>query len=90
MSWEANVRKVEPYVAGEQPKDHDIIKLNTNECPYPPAPGVAKRAEEMNCGDLRLYPDMNAEKLVNSLSEYYHVDPAKIFVGALVMMAKKS
>ena len=81
MSWEANVRKVEPYVAGEQPKDHDIIKLNTNECPYPPAPGVAKRAEEMDCGDLRLYPDMNAEKLVNSLSEYYHVDPAKIFVG---------
>ena len=81
MSWEANVRKVEPYVAGEQPKDHDIIKLNTNECPYPPAPGVAKRAEDMNCGDLRLYPDMNAEKLVNSLSEYYHVDPAKIFVG---------
>ena len=81
MSWEANVRKVEPYVAGEQPKDHDIIKLNTNECPYPPAPGVAKRAEEMNCGDLRLYPEMNAEKLVNSLSEYYHVDPAKIFVG---------
>ena len=81
MSWEANVRKVEPYVAGEQPKDHDIIKLNTNECPYPPAPGVAKRAEEMNCGDHRLYPDMNAEKLVNSLSEYYHVDPAKIFVG---------
>ena len=81
MSWEANVRKVEPYVAGEQPKNHNIIKLNTNECPYPPAPGVAKRAEEMNCGDLRLYPDMNAEKLVNSLSEYYHVDPAKIFVG---------
>ena len=81
MNWEDNVRKVEPYVAGEQPKDHNIIKLNTNECPYPPAPGVAKRAEEMNCGDLRLYPDMNAEKLVNSLSEYYHVDPAKIFVG---------
>lgn len=81
MNWEDNVRKVEPYVAGEQPKNHNIIKLNTNECPYPPAPGVAKRAEEMNCDDLRLYPDMNAEKLVNSLSEYYHVDPSKIFVG---------
>lgn len=81
MSWEVNVRKVEPYAAGEQPKRHDIIKLNTNECPYPPAPGVAKRAAEMNCDDLRLYPDMNAEKLVDSLSEYYHVRPSQIFAG---------
>lgn len=81
MSWETNVRKVEPYVAGEQPKRKDIIKLNTNECPYPPAPGVAKRASQMSCNDLRLYPDMNAEKLVESLAEYYHVKPSQIFVG---------
>lgn len=81
MRWEANVRKVEPYVAGEQPKDQNIIKLNTNECPYPPAPGVARKAEEMNCDHLRLYPDMNGEKLVNSLAEYYGVAPSRIFVG---------
>ncbi len=81
MSWESNVRKVEPYVAGEQPKRKDIIKLNTNECPYPPAPGVAKRAAEMKCDDLRLYPDMNAEKLVNALADYYKVEPEQIFVG---------
>ena len=81
MSWENNVRKVEPYVAGEQPKQKDIIKLNTNECPYPPAPGVAKKAKEMMCESLRLYPDMNAEKLVNALAEYYKVKPAQIFVG---------
>ena len=81
MSWESNVRKVEPYVAGEQPKRKDIIKLNTNECPYPPAPGVAKRALEMKCDDLRLYPDMNAEKLVNALADYYKVEPEQIFVG---------
>lgn len=81
MSWERNVRKVEPYVAGEQPKCHDIIKLNTNESPYPPAPGVARKAKEMQCADLRLYPDMNAEKLVNALAEYYHADPSRIFVG---------
>ncbi len=81
MSWENNVRKVEPYVAGEQPKQKDIIKLNTNECPYPPAPGVAKRATEMCCDDLRLYPDMNAGKLVDALAGYYHVKPEQIFVG---------
>ena len=35
MSWENNIRRVEPYVPGEQPKENDIIKLNTNENPYP-------------------------------------------------------
>lgn len=81
MSWERNVRKVEPYVAGEQPKRHDVIKLNTNENPYPPAKGVAKRAESLQYEDLRLYPDMNAEKLVNALSEYYGIKPEQIFTG---------
>lgn len=81
MSWETNVRIVEPYIAGEQPKNRDIIKLNTNECPYPPSPMVAKRAEELNWEDLRLYPDMNGEKLVEALSEYYHISSSRIFVG---------
>lgn len=39
MSWEKNVRRVTPYVAGEQPKTAGVIKLNTNECPYPPRLG---------------------------------------------------
>lgn len=81
MSWETNVRTVEPYIAGEQPKNRDIIKLNTNECPYPPSPMVKKRAEELNWEDLRLYPDMNGEKLVEALSEYYHISSSRIFVG---------
>lgn len=81
MSWETNVRIVEPYIAGEQPKNRDIIKLNTNECPYPPSPMVEKRAEELNWEDLRLYPDMNGEKLVEALSEYYHISSSRIFVG---------
>ena len=46
-SWEENIRKVVPYVPGEQPKRKDVIKLNTNECPYPPAPEVKELAEKM-------------------------------------------
>lgn len=81
MSWEKNVRKVEPYVAGEQPRERDVIKLNTNECPYPPSPGVKRIAETMDCDRLRLYPDMNGEKLVNALADYYQVAPEQVFVG---------
>ena len=55
--WEANVRRVVPYTPGEQPKRNDIIKLNTNECPYPPAPGVTKALQEFEADKLRLYPD---------------------------------
>ena len=83
MSWEEKIRKVEPYVAGEQPKEKDIIKLNTNECPYPPAPGVSEAVRQL-AGDssaLRLYPDMDATPLVEALAAQYHVDPAQIFVG---------
>lgn len=81
MSWEKNVRRVEPYVAGEQPKREGVIKLNTNECPYPPSPEVGKIQEEMDYGKLRLYPDMHAEKLVHALADYYHVKPEQVFVG---------
>lgn len=81
MKWEENVRKVVPYVAGEQPKKTDIIKLNTNECPYPPAPGVAKAASEMNCDNLRLYSDPNNTMLVEAIAAYYKVKPEQIFTG---------
>ena len=81
MSWEENVRKVVPYVAGEQPKDTDVIKLNTNECPYPPAPGVEKRAKELCVDRLRLYPNMDAAELVAAIADYYNVKKSEVFVG---------
>ena len=55
-AFEKNIRKVEPYVPGEQPQ-RKVIKLNTNENPYPPAPGVTKALEEMDTDRFRLYPD---------------------------------
>lgn len=81
MKWEENIRKVVPYVAGEQPNKPGMIKLNTNECPYPPAPGVAKLLQEMDWDKFRLYPDFNATPIVDALSEYYGVKKEQIFVG---------
>lgn len=83
MSWENKVRRTVPYTAGEQPKEKNIIKLNTNECPYPPAPGVRKAMEELTLrtDDLRLYPDMNATALVDALADFYGIDSSRIFVG---------
>lgn len=81
MSWEDNVRKVVPYVPGEQPTSKNIIKLNTNECPYPPAPKVRELINDMKYEDFRLYPDPEAKSLVNVLSEYYGVPADQVFVG---------
>lgn len=80
-AWEKNVRKVIPYTPGEQPDFPDMIKLNTNENPYPPAPGVVKKIQEMKAENLRLYPAPGADSLVNGLAKYYHLEPEQVFVG---------
>ena len=80
-NWENNVRKVVPYVPGEQPNKARMIKLNTNENPYPPAPGVKKALEEFQADRLRLYPDPVVGKLVNAIADYYDVKKEQVFVG---------
>ncbi len=79
--WEKNVRQVTPYVPGEQPRLPDMIKLNTNESPYPPAPGVKKALDAMAGDTLRLYPDPACDSLVTALADYYHVKKEQVFVG---------
>lgn len=79
--WEKYVRKVVPYVPGEQPDKENMIKLNTNENPYPPAPGVARALAEMKADSLRLYPDPAASSLVKVLAEYYKLGEDQVFVG---------
>lgn len=79
--WKKNLRVVEPYVPGEQPKQENMIKLNTNENPYPPAPGVEKVLKSMETGDFRLYPKFDARELVDALAEEYKVPANQIFVG---------
>ncbi len=80
MSWEVNVRKVVPYVPGEQPKTK-VIKLNTNENPYPPSPKVTEALKNFDIDELRLYPDVNAGELGTKLAEVYKVSEDQVFVG---------
>ncbi|MBE6844635.1 MAG: histidinol-phosphate transaminase [Ruminococcus sp.] len=81
FSWEKNVRKVVPYTPGEQPKDEDIIKLNTNENPYPPCPAVRNILDNFNEDKMKLYPDPDSTVLVDAVAEAYNVKPSQVFVG---------
>ena len=80
-NWEENVRKVVPYVPGEQPQKERMIKLNTNENPYPPAPGVQQVLTDFQVDRLRKYPDPVVGKLVQAIADYYGVEKEKVFVG---------
>lgn len=81
QNWENNIRRVVPYVPGEQPKLKDIVKLNTNENPYPPSPKVTEVLEVLDTADLRLYPDPSCEVLVHAIAAYYGLSDEQVFVG---------
>ncbi len=79
--WENNIRKVIPYVPGEQPNIAGMVKLNTNENPYPPAPGVQRVLSGIDTAALRLYPDPTIKLLVEELAGFYHLNNDQVFVG---------
>lgn len=68
-----------PYVPGEQPNDASYIKLNTNESPYPPSPGVIAAASE-EAGKLRLYSDPECAELRGKLSSLYGIKPEQLLM----------
>ena len=75
------VRGLAPYVPGEQPKIKGLIKLNTNENPYPPSPRVLAATRAAVDGRLRLYPNPTAEALRDKLARLHHCGPENIIVG---------
>lgn len=75
------LRKIDPYVPGEQPKTAGIIKLNANENPYPPAPGVAEVLRTFDTAKLAVYPDANAKALKTAVAERFSLRPAQVFLG---------
>lgn len=83
QEWKKNIRQVVPYVPGEQPKKANVIKLNTNENPYPPSPKVKEQCAKIcaETEELRLYPDPTAGMLVEAIAKYKGLDSSQVFVG---------
>jgi histidinol-phosphate aminotransferase len=79
--WTKNLRKITPYVPGEQPKTEGLIKLNANENPYPPSPKAIEVIQDCAAGRLNLYPDANAMRLREALANYHSLQPDQVFVG---------
>ncbi len=79
--WSPLVHQLEPYIPGEQPVGDNLLKLNTNESPYPPSPkalaAIATHADD----NLRLYPDPESTQLRNVIANYYNLDSEQIFIG---------
>ena len=80
-NWESYVRKVVPYTPGEQPQVTDVVKLNTNENPYPPSPSVRAILEDFEYGKMRLYPDPDSSVLVDAIAKRYNVKSSQVFAG---------
>lgn len=80
-TWRDNLRTIEPYVPGEQPNLPDMVKLNTNENPYPPSPKVVETLKSFDCDSLRLYPDPNSQVLVDALAKRYGLQSDQVFLG---------
>ena len=75
------VHALHPYVPGEQPRIRGLVKLNTNENPYPPSPKVLEATKEAVDGRLRLYPNPTAQALREKLAKLHKCKPGNVIIG---------
>lgn len=80
-NWKDNLIDIAPYVAGEQPKKADFIKLNANENPYPPSPKVIEAINSFKAAGLNKYPDADATPLVRAVAERAGLSEENVFIG---------
>lgn len=81
MSRFFRLTELEPYVPGEQPKGiTNLIKLNTNESPFPPSPKVSKAITKAEIDALRLYPDPTSAGVVSAIAEHYGISEKNVCV----------
>lgn len=78
--WSDTARRLVPYVPGEQPRE-TLIKLNTNECPYPPSPQVMQAIRQVGGDELRRYPNPESDALRQTVAEYHGIEPSQVFPG---------
>lgn len=79
--WSPFVKQLVPYVPGEQPKLSKLVKLNTNENPFPPSPKVAAAMAQVSTDSLRLYPDPDSAALKNAIAQRFALHSNQVFVG---------
>ena len=79
--WSETVRRLDPYIPGEQPQDQQYIKLNTNESPYPPSPAVARAIQSYDIDLLRRYPDPESNDLRRVLASHHGISDDQVFIG---------
>lgn len=79
--WSDCIRSLEPYSPGEQLSLTQLIKLNTNENPYPPSPAVLSTLQSAANADLRLYPDPDGKSLKQTIAELHGITQANVFLG---------
>lgn len=79
--WNPDVSTLDPYVPGEQPKEGEFIKLNSNESPFPPAPAVVEAIKAAAEGALQLYPAAESDELRAVVADYYGIKADQVFVG---------
>jgi histidinol-phosphate aminotransferase len=81
QKWKENFIKIQPYTAGEQPGSGDVIKLNANENPYPPAPGVEAVLRNADAAGLRKYPQIDGADLRRALAAAHGLGAASVFAA---------
>jgi histidinol-phosphate aminotransferase len=79
--FRSNITAIQGYVPGEQPREGDFIKLNTNENPYPPSPRVLSALRKAADRSLRLYPEPLSDSLRAVAASTYGVSPQNVLVG---------
>lgn len=79
--WSKLVHQLTPYTPGEQPTHARLVKLNTNENPYPPAPAVLDAIRAATDAQLRLYPDPESTQARAAIARYFQLEPSQVFLG---------